>query len=466
MAILFFEGFNLQNSDTTPYLDSAYWTRPIDANTPRIAYSSFGTDQTDTQRHLTHGALNISGYRLDTNPQEQSTFIQLSGVSGLNSNEIYLSFRVGGLSHNYLSNTTFPYATKLFTLCSGNNESLVFETVRTSGATIQGGDAQWYHAQSGLGISVKQSGTELGLFDLRLGDLTSYVIFDPRLIYFTNSRPNAPLTIVTSYGSSDQRYIHLEFLINRTGQIVNCKVDGLDILNRLTTPPYNNNASGSYSFGDLDNIKFYNRGISGSPDSIFGLNNGAITIDDLAICNNSGNSPNIWMGPKTRIYLLNNNLYNEQNIIGKQDWTLGAGSYNTAIDTRNGDTSYLSSETSGNIFAAPLVSPGSESYFSNFSSFFQNGIGGIRLYNDVRKTFLDTNFVNVYATGTGVNTSSSAYYNIGPSHTVNNTSYNIKNSFIFNDPATNAPWTSGTFFIKNNNSNYYQTSGYFGIKKI
>lgn len=461
MATLFFEGFNLQNTDNTPYLDNRYWTRPIDPNTPKVAYELYGQN-IDTTVDGTQGALRISGYRLDSNPPQQPTFVQLSGVSGLNSNQIYLSFRVEGLGHNDLFNNSFPFACKLFTLCNGDSESLVFETVRTSGASIQGG-SQWYHANSGLGISVKQSGNQIGLFDLRLGDISSYNILDPR-VYTFSQYANASLTTVTSFNSP--RLMHLEFLIDRVTQIVNFKLDGFDVLNRLIFP-YNTNASGNYAFDTIDNIKFYNRGIvtASENNSNYGTNNGVLTIDDLAICNNSGNNPNTWMGPKTRIWLLSDNLYFGSNVVNKQDWSIGAGSYSTAIDSSNGDNSYIFSDTSGSISAAPLKTNGSEMFSSNFPNYFNNGIGGIRLYNDVRKTFLDSNFVNVYATGTGL-ANNNVYSEIGPSYTVQNSTYNIKNSFIFNNPATNTPWTSGTFFIFNNGISSLQTSGYFGIKKL
>lgn len=466
MATLFFEGFNLQNTDTTPYLDNSYWTRPIDPNTPSVSYTLY-TQNEDTTRYGTQGALRISGYRLDTNPPQQPTFIQLSGVSGLNSNQVYLSFRVEGLAHNDLFGNSFPYACKLFTLCSGDNENLIFEIVRTSGASIQGGSTQWYHPNSGLGISVKQSGSQIGLFDLRLGDIPNYGLVDSRLYIFTQY-PNASLTIARNQISSENRLVHLEFLIDRTAQKINCKLEGFDILNRLTSFPYNQDASGIYAFGDVDNIKFYNRGISANTQTIqnYGLNTGALTIDDLAICNNSGNNPNIWMGPKTRVWLLSDNLYSLNSVINtKQDWTIGAANYSTAIDTRDGDTSYIFSDISGSIAAAPLRTAGSEMVSTSFPLYFSNGVGGIRLYNDVRKTFLDSNFINVYATGTGLS-NSNVYSEIGPSYLVNKTSYDIKNSFIFDNPATNAPWTSGSFFIYNNSTTFYQTSGYFGIKKL
>jgi hypothetical protein len=126
------------------------------------------------------------------------------------------------------------------------------------------------------------------------------------------------------------------------------------------------------------------------------------------------------------------------------------------ITSSDGDNSFISTERSGAIAASRPQLVG------DYNSFYLNGIGGIRIYNDVRKTFLDSDFVNVY--GTGDRMTSGNYQNIGPIHTVSGAFYDLKNSFIFNNPETNTPWTSGTFFRVENNS--VKVSGYFGVKKL
>lgn len=467
MAILFFEGFNIQNTDLSPYLDPLYWSRPVDLNYPKLAYTS-DTYSPDTHTAATYGHLRISGYRLDSNPPESATPLQLSGISELNSNKIYLSFRIQGLTHNDMYNNTFPFAAKLFTLCNGNDETLTFDVVRTSGNSIQGGSSQWIYANSGLGVSVKQSGNEIGLFDLRVGDLPNYALVDTNRTWPFDPQPYSPLGISIP-SLQVNRYIHLEFLINKNNSIINLKLEGFDVLNRLTNPAsYSPDASGQ-PIGNINNIKFYNRGvaddgsINGQLSSSYGINNGAITLDDLAICNDSGNSPNIWMGPKTRIYLLNRGEANF-NTLDKDEWTKIGGV--PAIDSRDGDNSYISSDTSGSITSVRFGN-GSIASESQISLYFQNGIGGVRIFNDVRKTFLDSDFINVI--GTGDLTNSNNYQAIGSQYTVTNNTYNIKNSFIFNNPNTNTPWTSGNFFSKANYpyySSYYYTSGSFGVKKL
>lgn len=468
MAILFFEGFNIRNTDLTPYLDPNYWSRPFDLNYPKLEYTQ-DSSNTEVHRYGTHGHLKISGYRLDFAPPEVATPLQLSGVSGLNSDKLYLSFRVQGLTHNDMYNNSFPFAAKFLTFCDGDTETLTFDVVRTSGLSIQGGSSQWAHANSGIGISVKQSGNEIGLFDLRIGDMPNYSINDSLRTWLGQSYIPLMINPWTSFDGWWQtllqlRYIHLEFLINKNNNTINIKLDGFDILNRLTNPvSYSPDASGQ-TIGNIDNIKFYNRGVSnnGSIGGSYAAGGGVISLDDMAICNNSGNSPNIWMGPKTRIYLLHRGVGYLGTMADKDEWTRinGGG----AIDSRDGDSSYLTADTSGLISSVRFHR---DDMFGSAPLYFSNGIGGIRIFNDVRKTFLDSSFVNVY--GTGNLTNSNNFKEIGSNYIVTKNNYDIHNSFIFNNPETNTPWTSGTFLRLQDYPyypGYYYTSGSFGVKKL
>jgi len=485
MAILFFESFNVQNTDQSIYLDPLYWSKPFNVNYPETSYLR-NSNNINVIENGTHGSLKISGYRLDSSPLQQPTPLQLSGISELDtSSKIYLSFRINGLAHNDKYNNTFPYAYKLLTLCNGDSESLRFDIVRTSGTTIQGGTAQWLYADIGLGISIKQSGNEIGLFDLRIGDIPSYGILDTAN-YAGGYRRGvyAPNALVRNtgynyyYNRAYTRFTHLEFEIDKISNTVKIKVEGFDVYNKLTGPSYNYAASGA-NIDNINNLKFYNRGISAngsistyypndSDDADYsiwnGLNNGAIGLDDLVICNNSGYAPNNWVGPKSRIYHLTRAAGYFATMTNIEGWTR-IGGYG-AIDSRDGDTSYLTSDISGSISA---VGFGDNLILeqSLFPNYIQNGIGGIKIFNDVRKTYLDSDFINIY--GTGSVSDSGSYINIGSQYTVSKTIYDLQNSFIFYNPETNIPWTSGTFFAQNPYPYYpghYYTSGSFGVKKL
>lgn len=473
MSTLFFEGFNIKNSDNSPYLDPSYWSRPFDRFLPKIewqlgTYPSYQYIDANPRYTATEGTIRISGYRIDTPVPEFATPLQLSGISGLDSDQLYISFRVAGLSHAPVI-TSFPYSNKFLSLCDGDNDSLAFEVVRTSGATIQGGS--WTTPlNSGMGISVKQSGVQIGLFDLRVDGIALYDIGN----FFTSFGNSniLPFTISTRDGSRANAFIHLEFCINRANNTVALRLEGLDVYNRLSYP-YISEVSGN-PIGTINNFKFYGRALIGSMigqpqlsyNESYGMNIGALQIDDLVIVNNSGDAPRIWIGPSARIYHLKYPI-NNQNFFVKNDWDAGGdNNYLNAFLNSDGDNSYLYSDTSGEISACFLYHASDllRHDNGNFTTFIKDGIGGIRLFNDVRKTSLDSEFINVYATGIGLNLSSS-YVNIGEKYTLTNTNYMIKNSFIFKDPTTSQPWTSGTFFRRYDTTSNV-TSGVFGIKKL
>lgn len=469
MATLFFEGFNISNTDSSPYLDDRYWTRPINPFYPPLFYNT-ATPDSDIAYTSTQGVLGISGYFLNTNPIQSPTPLQLSGIPNLDSDKLYISFRIKGLSYNDMVNNTFPYTAKLLTLCDADNETLNIEVVKTTGTSIQGGS--WLYPDEGIGLSIKQSGNEIGLFDLRIDGLTRYDMSPPNS--FSSVIPSTKSMQIRTARNDQTRFIHLEFLLDRTTNNISLRLEGSDIFNKLTSYPYSNYASGQ-NIGTINNLKFYSRGIANNTTTNWWDNNETygtqtyIKIDDLVICNNSGYDPKIWIGPKTRIFHLQNEP--DLNPFIKHDWLPPKGQWHEeggTLYSRDGDSSFKYSDISGSILSFEItnnriMNPGS------YSNYIQNGIGGIRLFNDVKKTFLDSDFVNVVATGdpTVVNN----YIEVGDKYTVTETNYGIKNSFIINNPFTSMPWTSGTFFKERgefNNGGVVRnyTSGIFGIKKL
>jgi hypothetical protein len=481
MALLFFEGFNVKNTDNTPYLDPRYWT--IEEETPAITYypeSEYVTTHPDNGaiEYGTYRSLVISGYRLDTIPAQYPVPIQLSGVSGLDSDQIYISFRVANLGHSHTYGLSYPYTTKFLTLCSGNKELLSFDVVKTTGLSIQGGT--WTPSNQGLGISVKQTGsnnsmTQIGLFDFRVQGLPKYSIYN----FSSSSNDFMPTMIeyyyVTNqgYDSHNKRFLHIELFVNTAEQKVRMKIDGFDVLNRATRAPYGPTASGSKPFGSFDNIKFYHKGIIGTAYTNSNIDYGNLIIDDLAICNNSGEIPNTWMGPNTRIIHLNS-IANPSNT-GLTDWEGNAGSNTSRLDTNDGDTSYISSQTTGQIYSQRMRF----TQINDITDYFgpSDNIGGLRMFNSVRKTFLDSDFVNVYSSGEGLDYSQNGtldgsdpakYYEIGDTYQIDHTNYFIRNSFVLKNPITNLPWDTGVFFtqLEGENAGIVKTSGYFGVKKL
>jgi len=331
-----------------------------------------------------------------------------------------------------------------------------------------------------LGISVKQTGsnnsmTQIGLFDFRVQGLPKYSIYN----FSSSSNDFMPTMIeyyyVTNqgYDSHNKRFLHIELFVNTAEQKVRMKIDGFDVLNRATRAPYGPTASGSKPFGSFDNIKFYHKGIIGTAYTNSNIDYGNLIIDDLAICNNSGEIPNTWMGPNTRIIHLNS-IANPSNT-GLTDWEGNAGSNTSRLDTNDGDTSYISSQTTGQIYSQRMRF----TQINDITDYFgpSDNIGGLRMFNSVRKTFLDSDFVNVYSSGEGLDYSQNGtldgsdpakYYEIGDTYQIDHTNYFIRNSFVLKNPITNLPWDTGVFFtqLEGENAGIVKTSGYFGVKKL
>lgn len=480
--LLFFEGFNIANTDQTPFLDPRYWTRPSGEDIPYIEYAN-DHRWSDTNYNIydptlysddlvyqngTNGCLRISGYRLDTTPPQQSSPIQLSGVSGLDSDQLYISFRINNLGHNATYGINYPYTTKLMTLNSGNKELLSFDVVRTTGLSVQGGT--WDYPTQGLGISVKQTGSsnsmvQIGLFDLRVFGINDYYITNDN--DGSNNASTAIKFIPVGGSSRYPRFVHLEFFLNSSTNNIRMKVEGFDVLNKLGQLPLKYAASGKL-FGKFDNIKFYNKGIISDDQDSLSRGRGAIVLDDLAICNNSGNAPNTWMGPNTRII----NMSRAASSPAFSEWTSSNGSNNTRLDSNDGDNSYISSDISGQIYSYRLKSANMNDPGNTMSSIFKDtdNIGGIRIFNSVRKAFLDSDFTNIYSTGSLATSDSNSYINIGEYYQIDHTDYVIRNSFINNDPTTDSVWLTGNFlnFGTPVGGSYpvLETTGYFGVKKL
>lgn len=476
MSLLFFEGFNIQNTDQTPYLDPRYWSRPY-IDVPFLEFKNAnGNLYPDNMVHIhgTDGSLRVSGHKLDVSPPQPPLPLQLSGVSGLDSDHLYISFRISNLGHEPTIVSSYPYQTKFLTFNSGVKELLSFDVVRTTGLSVQGGT--WQYQDQGLGISVKQTGigtsmVQIGLFDLRVFGINDYYIIND------NDGSNNGSTSIKRVNGNIYvpRFVHLEFYLNRLTNSIRMKIEGFDVANKLGPLPLKYAASGK-PFGIFDNIKFYSKGTIPSEQGSVSNEYGAIILDDLAICNNSGDTPNVWMGPNTRVMNLSTATYSP----GLNDWSNSVGSTSTRLDTNDGDNSYIFSDISGNIYSNQLRS--SSLYLYNSADPEQarlsilkdtDKIGGIRVFNSVRKAFLDSDFVNIYGTGyfDELNNEvkyddTNSYVNIGEHYQVDHTDYIIRNSFVLRDPTKNDVWSTGDMLYFNVDHGAIATTGYVGVKKL
>jgi len=458
MSTLFFEGFNISNTNNNVFLDPKYWSRPQSNIGPKYSLNPETVNQGATyDQYLpyqaTQGFILLSGVNINSNQNRLQTPIQLSGINNLDSDKIYLGFRARGFIHAPIALTSFPYENKIISFCSGNKEELTVEIVRVVGETYM----SWPSEDDGLGLRIKQSGNILGTFDLR-SDVGNYYITPP-----TNAN-NSTLTLcyqTNQQGFTSQRFNHFEFLIDRTNKnnsFLILKLEGIEITI---------NNFGDYNFPInnfyFDNIKFYNLKINETLQTNGVYNYGTICYDDITLINNSGSDPNYWIGNYTRIlpylYTDSPNNYNGRKIASGvlQEWEHYGGA--NPLSSRDSDGNYIYTNIIDSINSyRPAFFP----TFYNINPYVAwtgNMIGGIKISNEIRKTYLDTDFINVFSSGEGLNKED--YFEIGDRHTVNKSSYNIITDFVMKNPITDEVWTTGNLLTPDGN-----ISGIFGVKKL
>jgi hypothetical protein len=190
---------------------------------------------------------------------------------------------------------------------------------------------------------------------------------------------------------------------------------------------------------------------------------GTICYDDICIVLEDDTSPNYWVGETCRIIPLSYSRSNPGFGVGSfnhvlQGWDFEPVNGFHYIHTRDGDNTYIYASESGDIYSFRPART------ETASTFMSKDIGGVRMFNEARKVFLNTSFVNVYGTGTGSEVSN--YYEIGDRYNLSNTNYSIYNSFAMKNPVTNNPWTSGDIFRTFGGFGDFGPSGIFGVKKL
>jgi hypothetical protein len=244
---------------------------------------------------------------------------------------------------------------------------------------------------------------------------------------------------------------------NKNNSFLVLKLEGVEIVI---------NNFGDYNFPInnfyFDNIKFFNLKINETLETNFTYNYGTVSYDDITLINNSGSDPNYWIGNSIRIipyvYIDNPNGNNGGTVASGilQEWERYGG-----IDpllSRDSDSKYIYTNTidSINSYRPAFIT---STHINQSFAWTGNMIGGIKISNEIRKTYLDTDFINVFSSGEGL--IKEEYFEIGDRHTVNKSSYNIITDFVMKNPITNDIWTTGNLLTPDGN-----ISGIFGVKKL
>jgi hypothetical protein len=407
---------------------------------PGNYYPAFGTPP---------GFLALSNIPInDTNFLAPITYIQLSGFPQAQGTKTYFGARFLGLETKHTDYDSridslrfdkpgrFDYRHPLLAFCSGNTTGLLISIIKATGNNLQLLENQ----KMTMGLQVEQNGQILGVFDLNMNDtINQYHLSSVFHNYaggatiddiggkiltlgYIRKAPNmynyrSDLTFLFS------RWNHLEFLINKDGEnsYIAAKIEGVDVPvididdtnSDKETWPLEIPISG-FAY---NNIRFFNRTYYKDliplwlEPNFYVVNHGAYytrgattLIDDITLIDDVG-QPGFWLGPTAKVLPLSpgisTNLDNNGNISDRLlEWTTNSSSQRRALKNFDGDIGVLETTVSGAISAVRFDNHnfGADS-FSAWRTQFNDGIAGIKIYNNARKNFLDTQFANVFFTG-------------------------------------------------------------------
>jgi hypothetical protein len=386
------------------------------------------------------------------------SYIALSGFQSISGTKSYFGIRCLGIETkdtDYHTSDTliegrFGSKHPFLAFCSGNNTGLLLNLVSVTGDTLlnlrQVGDSEQNYTgkKITIGLEVQQNTGISGIFDLNLGDTLNqyritpiycgggFVENGPRLI--PTDHPHKILTIADTrmgpYNSNVlSRWTHFEFEIDHTGGGIRLKVEGADSLVINTEESDRElwdihiDISGFY----YDNIRIFNRtynstalssctgnqeyyGTVNFNNSFYYMRGSLTLIDDVTLVDNTGNNPKYFLGKDSKVLPLapglgstNNTIFSDQeNIIdGPLQWSKSSNVSNKALlASFDKDNSYIYTADPNKITAIVY----SNSYYTPFENkdnnstwrySYNDGIGGMKIYNYARKEFLDTSFRNV-----------------------------------------------------------------------
>jgi hypothetical protein len=395
------------------------------------------------------GFLAITNRRINDNTDlDPIAYLQLSGFPITQGNRSYFGMRVLGVEtkHEDYWNVTSPpgrfgYAHPLIAFCSGNITGLLVNVIAITGNNllplitedpVNNNEGK----RISIGLEISQNNTITGIFDLNLSDtLNNYRItpiycaeFSP--IKIPPSDPCKLLTIADTdsgpYSSSIvSRWTHFEFEIDHISGTLKIKTEGTDTL------IFNDNELREFweialpiSGFRFDNIRFFNRTYFNGSECYYppyteyiGRQNslyyglGAVTLfDDITLVDSSGNIPNFFLGHDSKVIPLHPGIGSSNVLVDQpnfQDgifgWSkFGNRSYRATVASLDKDTTHLYSSSAGSINAIVYSNINNSTFYDSDSLWrvsYNDGIGGLKVYNNARKSFLDTGFVNVVRTG-------------------------------------------------------------------
>jgi hypothetical protein len=385
MSIVFFEGFNYDNSDNIK-LNPNFWT------VNDVSRLSFGSGRTGNQIQLNNRSTtdaNLSNNTVLTLQNFTDPLVSSSGFA--------LGFAINNrISHMRTDLSSSPHLENFVKFYNdSNNEVLSIDIIGTSG-----------NYGNSLGFAIYQNNSLVDVYDLKshIGYSWSFnqTVGPGGVGYFFSLTSFPYIDIYIDPVNNQHISINLSANLTNNAQL------------RNTSDEYYTAISG---FNSLSKIEFYSQNTSNSFSP-------TTNLDDLYI--KSGNTrEDAVIGDSVKIYKLSFDNNTSQN-----DWQTipsSPGSEFAYVSSNDGDLSYVLSSNSGDISIYNL---------NNLPHNSPSGVGGIKISNIVRSSDIDANwnFANVISDGSAVVQDTVIY-------TVDSTIYSHKENFIFQNPITETDWT-------------------------
>lgn len=387
------------------------------------------------------------------------SYIQLSGFPQPQGNKTYFGARFLGLETKHTDYDVridpsrvdkpgrFDYRHPLLAFCSGNTTGLLLSIVKATGNNLSLLENQ----KMTMGIQVEQNNQILGIFDLNLNEtISNYRVSSVHNNQVSNRTLSSVSGQILTLGSIFtapnggggptltmlfSRWTHMEFLINNeaTSSYLACRAEGIDV--PIVDPNTSNTNKETWqtempiSGFNYNNIRFFNRTyykdfiprdgwisatfqggsqnealLQSIREGIYYLRGAATLIDDVTLIDGVG-QPGFWLGPNSKVIPLSPGIDKNVNtngvlLDGPIEWSGNTSGARVAFKNYDGDNGILQTSISGAITAVRFDNHNfGDDTSSNWRTSFNDGIAGVKVYNSVRKNFLDTQFTNIFFTG-------------------------------------------------------------------
>lgn len=426
-------------------------TLPLGQNIGEITYSPYNLRIAGTSYPAfgtPPGFLALSNLDIsNTNLLAPITYVQLSGFKQPSGETSFLTTRFLGLetkdSNFHSSDKPGRFGSKhpLVAFCQGNSTGLILNIVKVTGNHLNILENQ----KMTMGLEIEQLNGVSGTLDLNINDdLIDYKlrsVYDNNISEYTiNDIGGRILTITKDLDFEDNmsspisRWCHFQFGIVNTGtdHYVQVKVEDIDLL----SIPSDDTILDKDLWEDrvyisgftYDNIRFFNRTYNSSlqfktDGFYFGLNfgdqaqrllsryymRGATTlIDDVILSDNSG-STTTFLGKNAKVIpfspgIAGNITNNANGSDGLSQWNGNIASNRAILKNADGDDTRISTAASGLISTVahrPLLPqlPSMDSSSINVWGSIEDGVGGLKIYTQGKKEFLDTSYDIVLRNG-------------------------------------------------------------------